>query len=109
MYVEENTRQIQDQAEYEHRFNEMGAECKQAESLVMKIKDDILEHDARKEKIRRYLDELERAGDIVTEFDENLWQATVESVTVYPDKRLVFTFRDGTQIPAAIPKVVKRG
>ena len=97
-YVEENTRQIQDQAEYGRRFNEMGEECKAAEKLVADIKYEILSQAARKEKIRRYLDELRLAGDIVAEFDESLWQATVEMVTVYPDKSLNFTFRDGTKI-----------
>jgi len=52
----------------------------------------------RKEGIRRYLNELKRTGDIVTEFDEDLWQATVESVTVHPDKVMAFVFKDNTEI-----------
>ena len=103
-YVEENTRQVQDQEEYERRFREMSDECRVAEKLVMDIKDEIFEQGARKEKIRRYLDELRQTGDIVTEFDSRLWQATIESVTVNPDKSLAFLFRDGTEIPAIMPK-----
>lgn len=103
-YVEENTRQVQDQGEYESRFQEMGNECKAAEKQVEHIKDEILERTVRKEKICRYLDELRRAGEIVTEFDEDLWQAAVESVTVQPDKSLTFRFRDGTEIPAVTPE-----
>jgi DNA invertase Pin-like site-specific DNA recombinase len=98
-YMDENTRQVQDQEEYERRFREMGDECKTAEELVIKIKDEISEQRTRKEKIRRSLNEMRRTGAIVTEFDEDLWRATVESVTVKPDKSWVFVFRDGTQIP----------
>jgi hypothetical protein len=103
-YVEENARRVQDQEEYGRRFNEMDTECKTAEKLVREIKDKILEQTIRKEKIRRFLDELRRAGDIVSEFDEGLWQAVVESVTVHSDKSLTFLFRDGTELPVPLTK-----
>ena len=35
---------------------------------------------------------------LVQSFDEELWYSTVDYVTVYEDKRLVFTFRDGRQV-----------
>lgn len=36
--------------------------------------------------------------ELVQSFDEELWYSTVDYVTVYEDKRLVFTFRDGRQV-----------
>jgi len=101
-YVEENTRLLRDQEEYERRFREMGEECKEAEKVVGIIKDEILEQSVRKERIQRFLDELKQTGDIITEFDESLWLATVESVTVWKNKILTFVLRDGTKIPAKI-------
>ncbi len=103
-YVEENARLVQDQDEYNLRFNEMSEECEKAEKLVAEIKDSILEQSARKEKIRRYLDELCKAGDIVTEFDFGLWQATVDTVTVSRDKAFKFIFRDGSEILVDAPE-----
>ena len=32
------------------------------------------------------------------EFDEKLWHAVVDKVTVYNDDRLVFSWKDGTEI-----------
>ena len=101
-HMEENARLLQDQDAYELRFNELAQECKMAENLIASLKDEILERSARKEKIRLYLDELRKTGDIVTEFDEALWQITVESVSVHRDKRLSFIFRDGTEIPVKV-------
>jgi hypothetical protein len=103
-YMEENARQVQDQEEYNRHFREMDSECKAVEKQRVRIREEILERCARKEKIRRFLDELRRTDDIVTEFDENLWNATVESVTVHSDKTLTFQFRDGTEIPVKIPE-----
>jgi DNA invertase Pin-like site-specific DNA recombinase len=103
-YVADNARQVQDQAEYERRFCEMGEECKAVEKQVAKIKDELLECAARKEKIVQYLGELKRAGNLITEFDEGFWQSAVDLVTVQPDKSLIFRFRDGTKISVTIPE-----
>ena len=102
-HMEENARNVQDQEEYKRRFDEMSEECEQAEKLVSELKDKILEQNARKEMICRFLDELRKAGDIVTEFGAGLWQATVESVTVNTDKSFKFTFRDGSEVLVAEP------
>lgn len=99
LYMEENTRQIQDQTEYNRRFSELDAECKKAEEEIEAVQKEILTQSGRKEQIRRCLDELRECGDILEEFDMNLWNSMVESVTVYTEGKLVFLFRDGTEIP----------
>ena len=97
-YVEENKREIQDQEKYTRRYCKMAEEFRESGTQLNQIKDEILEQSARKEKIRRFLDELRQMNDLVTEFDDNLWNATIELVTVHIDKTLTFTFRDGTEI-----------
>ena len=74
---------------------------------ITAIDDAILTQAARKEKILRFLDELKNTGDILTEFDENLWSATVESVKVNSDKSLTFLFRDGTEIPVPTTNIAE--
>jgi DNA repair exonuclease SbcCD ATPase subunit len=71
-YMEENTRNLRDQDEYNRHFRKMSEQCKELENKMTKIKDEILELSARKEKIRRFLDELRQMNNLVTEFDENL-------------------------------------
>ncbi len=53
---------------------------------------------AKRANIMRFLKMLVKQGDLITEFDEELWYITVESVTVYADQRLLLTFRDGSEI-----------
>lgn len=102
-YMEENTRQIQDQAEYNRRFNEMDAECKQMEEQVASLKAQILDERARKEQIRRCLEELRQCGDALTGFDTELWNSMVDRVFVAKDKTLTYRFQDGMKIPVKIP------
>ncbi len=106
-HMEENARQVQDQAEYERHFQEMRDEYKNAEKQVEQFQDEILEQKARKEKICRFLNHLRQTENIVTDFDEDLWNATVESVKVHTDKSLTFVFRDGTEIPVLLPENTK--
>ena len=108
LYMEENTRQIQDQEEYNRRFSELDTECKKAEEEIGAIQKEILEQSGRKEQIRRCLDELRECGDILDEVDDDLWNSMIESVTVYADEKLEFLFRDGTRIPIQMPKNKKK-
>ncbi len=102
-YMEENTRQIQNQAEYNRRFSEQDAECKRAEEQITQLKEEILAQSGKKEQISRCLEELRKCVDTIEEFDLGLWNSMVESVTVYADKRLVFLFRDETKVTVQMP------
>ena len=57
-----------------------------------------MERNAKKVKIRMFMERMGQYAELVTEFDEELWYSTVDTVTVFDDKRMTFTFRDGTQV-----------
>lgn len=44
------------------------------------------------------MESMNNHQDLVQAFDEELGYSTVDYVTVYEDKRLVFTLRDGRQV-----------
>lgn len=103
-YMEENTRQIQNQEEYNHRFSAMEAECKNIEEQISHLRAEVLAQSGKKEQIRRCLDKLQQCGDVLAEFDSGLWNSMVESVTVHADGMLVFRFRDETEISVKMPE-----
>lgn len=41
---------------------------------------------------------LSKRKELMTEFDEQLWIAAVDKVTVFYDGKLLFVFKDGTEI-----------
>lgn len=96
--IEENARNAQDQDEYDRRYNELADKLKLMNTMVAETDEEISELKARKEKICRFLGELQKTDALVTEFEESLWHATVDSVKVGADKTLIFIFRDGTEI-----------
>ena len=52
-------------------------------------------------KLKKLIKLLEFGNKLPIEFDERLWTATIDKVTVYKDK-LIFTFFDGTEITETI-------
>ena len=102
--LEENKRQIQDQTEYAKRYNILYAKYEQTANEIAATKKQIYARQSKRERILRSLEELRRCGDILEGFDEEIWNAMVESVTVDKDKTLKFRFRDGTEVSVPLPE-----
>ena len=103
-YIAENAQQIQDQGEYNRRYEEMRTDCEEIEAKIEEVNKDILAQLGRKEQIRRCLNELRQHGNILEEFDLDLWNAMVESACVSKDGIFTIRFRNGTEIPVQVPK-----
>jgi len=54
----------------------------------------------KRERLDAFILTLLRQGSVVTEFDETLWFAIADKVTVYVSYDIQFTFRYGTVIEA---------
>lgn len=103
-YMDENTRQVQDQAEYNRQFSQMDAECEAAEKQIKSIQKKILEQSGRKEQIKRCLEQIQDCGDLLTDFNSELWNSMVEAVIVTREKVLTFRFRDGSEVAVELPE-----
>jgi len=62
--------------------------------LELSIKDKQTKH----KTMEAFIKDIERRTLVLTEFDEKLWAAVMVNVTVFADGRMVFTFKDGTEI-----------
>ena len=60
----------------------------------------IVRLDIRRREFERFITELEKLLEAVSEFDDALWGSLVEYVTVGKDKTMVFTLIGGTEITA---------
>lgn len=57
----------------------------------------IAQRSAKGERLAGFIRTLEAQMEPVAEFDERLWGAMVDCVTVGVDKQLTVVFRDGTE------------
>ena len=99
--VQENASTALDQEEYRQRYDGLLARFETVRARLAVIDEARIERTAKRTNITRFLESLVKYGDIVTEFDEELWYITADSVTVYDDGRLAVKFRDGSEVTIA--------
>lgn len=96
--INENARVALDQEEYRARYNALADRFDKAKERLEAVSMEITEKQARREMAEQCLAELAKQENIITEFDEDLWYALVDHVTVYGKEDVRFTFKDGTEI-----------
>jgi seryl-tRNA synthetase len=95
--VEENAHTALDQEEYQRRYNALLERYEAVTSGLVRIDDQRQERAAKHENVMRFLETLKQS-DLLTEFDEALWNITVDTVTVHSEHDIAFMFRDGTAL-----------
>ena len=98
--VDENARIAQNQTEYHKRYTALHDRYDAAKTRLDMISQEAQEWASKRETILRFLADLEQHSGVLLEFDEQLWYATVESITVHSEKDARVTFKDGSIIQA---------
>ena len=62
------------------------------------LEDEIAERKRRQGMLREFFKALSAQPDLITEFDPMMFSVLIDHATVYPEKRIVFTFRDGREV-----------
>lgn len=100
--VRENAQIIQTQEEYMQKYNALEQQYDAQKKKVHSLQEIIDSRHARVKQLDMFIETL-RSGDcILEEWDAALWMTLVESGTVLPDGSISFTFKDGTEILAAL-------
>ena len=96
--VDENTFKIQNQAEYFERYERHTARY---EKLKRQLEGIETERQRRKEKfdlIGSFITTIEKQGSAPIEFDDDLWVAIIDHVTINADESVVFAFKGGMEV-----------
>ena len=95
--VAENARTALDQDEYSERYNGLVSRYEAVKAQFDEVTQAIADKNDRKKLLEQFLRMVE-TQEPVTEFDERLWSSLVDFVTVYREKDIRVTFKDGTEI-----------
>jgi len=97
--IEENAHTALDQSDYTRRYNALReryeAEKARGDGLAAQRQERV----AKRARIRRFLDDLRKRENLITDFDIHAWNTLVEAVTVYGKDNLIVRFRDGSEVP----------
>ena len=96
--IAENARIAQDQGEYQKRYNGLVERYEAARTRFDEVTEAIAERSAKSERLAGFIKTLRAQTEPVAEFDERLWGAMVDYVTVGVDGGMTMVFLDGTVI-----------
>lgn len=96
--VEENANSALNQIEYEERYNGLAERYESIKKGIEGIEQKRLERSAKKENILDFIKELKQRKGLITEFDEELWNGTIEKVVVNTEEKIMFVFKDGMEL-----------
>ena len=94
----ENSQTAQNQDEYNSHYNAFVEQYEKLKTKWLALQKQKEERLAKRDLIGGFILELTQYNELLAEFDEKLWVALVERVTVFQDGRLLFAFKDGTEI-----------
>lgn len=98
--VDENAHTEVNQEEYSKRFGDLASRFEKAKARFTEVSDLRKDKEVRQEMTKAFISELRQQSDLVSEFDERLWHTLLNFATVYSEKDIRFTFKDGTTISA---------
>ncbi len=95
--VAENARVALDQDEYTQRYSGLVSRYETVKAQFDEVTQMVADKADRKKLLEQFLHTVETQKPIA-EFDERLWSSLVDFVTVYSEKDIQVTFKDGTEI-----------
>ena len=100
--IGENASRAMDQTAFGKRYSalEDSIAAKRAES--QEVEDEIDERNIKRNKLAAFSKAIEEQDAALTGFDGGLWAATVEKVTVFSEKDIRVTFRNGAEVKTGI-------
>lgn len=96
--IAENAQKVQDQAEYEQRYNALTVQYEEKKSRYEELEPLIADSKTKRKSVESFIHTLRKMDKTFDEFDEDLWVCLVESVTVNTDGSKVFVFKSGYEI-----------
>ena len=93
--VEDNARRLQDQEDYAKRYDGLFSRYDEVKARLDEIAAERKQRQIRRDKILAFIETVRERDALLVEFDEGLFRATVEEITVFSETDVAVTFRDG--------------
>lgn len=97
-HVEKNATVAQSQEDYAKETERIEQRYSAALEAHQGLETELAKRKRRSKEIRALMKTLEEQPQVITEWSERLWITILDRATVYHDGRMVFRFKDGTEI-----------
>lgn len=93
-HVEGNMRSAMNQEQFWKRYNMLEERCNLLSDRLAQLQTSIKERKQRADVIGGFMFEIKERNGIIDEFDEELWTALLESVTITREGKWQFKFKN---------------
>ena len=96
--VDENASMAIDQNEYRKKYDELFDRSEKVKTEVEQLSSDISSKLSRGLELGKQIAQLEKLGDSVTDFSENLWGVFLEEAVAHRNGTMTFKMWDGREV-----------
>ncbi|SMP38745.1 hypothetical protein SAMN06296020_101144 [Anoxynatronum buryatiense] len=96
--IEENAHRVVDPETWQESYKGYLDRYQQAVEGIDQLERQKKGRKDKNREMERFIKHIEKADETLTDFEEGLWVLIIERVTVLIDGRLMFHFKDGTEV-----------
>ena len=97
--IAENATTVMQQEEYNRRYDALAQRYRDAEDRARELQSQKVTRRFQADVIESFMNEIRAFDDsLPVKYSDRLWLNLIDRVTVYEDGRLVFRFKNGTEI-----------
>lgn len=89
---------IDNLAEYQASYIELSSRYEEVKHRLAEIEQELQARKVKRQKALAFIEILRGRETLLTEFDEQLWRATVEKIIVHSERDVAVHFRDGRSV-----------
>lgn len=96
--VQENASKIQDQDDYETRYQALSERYDKAKDKLEKANDELFLKKARQKNLDAIVAKMEELNTVLLEWSDEIWLTLIEEAVAHENRTLTFKFKNGYNI-----------
>ena len=96
--VQENASKIQDQDDYETRYQALTERYDKAKDELEKANDELLQKKARQKNLEAIVAKMEELNTVLLEWSDEIWLMLIDEAVAHENGTLTFKFKNGYNI-----------
>ncbi|VEF05570.1 putative site-specific recombinase [Streptococcus equi subsp. zooepidemicus] len=96
--VDRNARKAQNQELYQEQYDTLVTTYQEKQKELQETRSALEEQKSKRLSLDGFIQQLKEQDDIITDFNQELWQTSVERLDIKEDKKISLTFKNGVKI-----------
>ncbi|MHC3587045.1 hypothetical protein [Streptococcus suis] len=96
--VDNNARKAQNQELYQEQYDTLVTAYQEKQKELQEARSALEEQKSKRLSLDGFIQQLKEQRELITDFNQELWQTSVERLDIKEDKKISLTFKKGLRI-----------